>query len=211
MLWQGFPTPSETLSRWTDVFYKSDVYWQHLTVGLGRMNICFHRLKLKEKKEIIHPPQESCWLILLKGVSAHDVSGSRPSSLEPAGRPAGAGVAAPKSLARMRTVPPPVYQSSNLVGTLQLIDSIGLRVEQPSSPSSRGNPWYFSRSLDHTHADIDPTMPNMCTGALYELQRLNNSSAIYDIYTVVPPLPSWTHCRSLPAGRGRRVQRGQID
>jgi hypothetical protein len=87
-------------------------------------------LKLKEKKEFIHPPQESCWLILLKGVTAHDVSGSWPSSLEPAGWPAGAGVAAPKSLARMRTV---------------------------------------------------------------------------------PPLPSWTHCRSLPAGCRRRVQRSQID
>ena len=30
----------------------------------------------------------------------------------------------------------PVYQSSNLVGTLRLIDSIGLWVERPYSPSS---------------------------------------------------------------------------
>ena len=80
---------------------------------------------------------------------------------------------------------PPVYRSSNLVGTLRLIDSIGLRVERPYSPSSQRIPWYFSRSLAHTHADIDSTMPNMCTGAFYVLQRLNNSCAIYAIYTVV--------------------------
>ena len=79
----------------------------------------------------------------------------------------------------------PVYWSSNLVGTLRLIDSIGLRVERPYSPSSRRIPWYFSTSLAHTHADIDPTMPNMCTGAFYVLQRLNNRCAIYAIYTVV--------------------------
>ena len=79
----------------------------------------------------------------------------------------------------------PVYQSSNLVRTLRLIDSIGLRVERPYSPSSRRIPWYFSRSLAHTHADIDLTMPNMCTGAFYVLHRLNNSCAIYAIYTVV--------------------------
>ena len=78
-----------------------------------------------------------------------------------------------------------MYQSSNLVGTLRLIDSIGLRVERPCSPCSWRIPWYFSRSLAHTHADIDPTMPNMCTGAFYVLQRLNNSCAIYAIYTVV--------------------------
>ena len=77
------------------------------------------------------------------------------------------------------------HQSSNLVGTLRLIDSIGLRVERPYSPSSRRIPWYFSRSLAHTHAVIDPTMPNMCSGAFYVLQRLNNSCAIYAIYTVV--------------------------
>ena len=76
-------------------------------------------------------------------------------------------------------------RSSNLVGSLQLIDSIGLRVERPYSPSSRRIPWYFCRSLAHTDADIDPTMPNMCTGAFYVLQRLNNSCAIYAIYTVV--------------------------
>ena len=79
----------------------------------------------------------------------------------------------------------PVYQSSNLVGTLRLIDSIGLRVERPYSPSSRRIPWHFSRSLAHTHADTYPTMPNMCTGAFYVLHRLNNSCAIYAIYTVV--------------------------
>ena len=80
----------------------------------------------------------------------------------------------------------PVYRSSNLVGTLRHIDSIGLRVERPYSPSSRRIPWYVSRSLAHTHADFDPTMPNMCTGSFYVLQRLNNSCAIYAIYTVVP-------------------------
>ena len=52
-------------------------------------------------------------------------------------------------------------------------------------PGRRRIPWYFSRSLAHTHADIDPTMPNMCTGAFYVLQRLNKSCAIYAIYTVV--------------------------
>ena len=46
----------------------------------------------------------------------------------------------------------PLYQSSNLVGTLRLIDSMGLRVERPSSPCSWRIPWYFSRSLAHTHA-----------------------------------------------------------
>ena len=79
----------------------------------------------------------------------------------------------------------PLYQSFNLVGTLRHIDSIGLRVERPYSPSHRRIPWYVSRYLAHTHADFDPTMPNMCTGSFYVLQRLNNSCAIYAIYTVV--------------------------
>ena len=54
-----------------------------------------------------------------------------------------------------------------------------------AKPGQARIPWYFSRSLAHTHADIDPTMPNMWTGAFYVLQRLNNSCAIYAIYTVV--------------------------
>ena len=91
----------------------------------------------------------------------------------------------------------PLYQSSNLVGTLQLIDSIGLRVEQPSSPCSWRIPWYFSRSLAHTHADIDPTMPNMCTGDFHVLQRLNNSCGIYAIYTVVHCLPPGLPCMNV--------------
>ena len=82
----------------------------------------------------------------------------------------------------------PVYRSSNLVGTLRLIDSIGLRVERPYSPSSQRIPWYFSRSLAHTHADIDPIMLNMCTGAFYVLQRLNNSYAIYTVVSI-----DWSH------------------
>ena len=85
-----------------------------------------------------------------------------------------------------------MYRSSNLVGTLRHIDSIGLRVERPYSPSRRRIPWYVSRSLAHTHADFDPTMPNMCTGSFYVLQRLNNSCAIYEalqdtVYILVPP------------------------
>ena len=79
----------------------------------------------------------------------------------------------------------PVYRSFNLIGKLRPIDSIGLRVERPCQPCRRQIPWYVSRSLGHTNAEFNPTMPSMCTGCFYVLQRRNNNCAIYAIYTVV--------------------------
>ena len=79
----------------------------------------------------------------------------------------------------------PVNHSSNLIGILRHIDSIALRVGQPSQPSHRRIPSYVSRSLGHTNAEVNPTMPKMCSGSFHVLQRLNNSCAIYAIYTVV--------------------------
>ena len=80
---------------------------------------------------------------------------------------------------------PPVNQSFNLIGILRHIDSIGLRVERPCQPCRRRIPGYFSRSLGHTNAEVNPTMPKMCTRSFHVLQRLNNSGAIYAMYTVV--------------------------
>ena len=78
----------------------------------------------------------------------------------------------------------PVNQSSNVGGTLRHIDSIALRVEWPCQPCRRRIPWYFSRSFGHTNAEVNPTMPKMCTGSFHVLQRLNNSCAIYsNIYS----------------------------
>ena len=79
----------------------------------------------------------------------------------------------------------PVNRSSNLIGTLRHIDSIALRVGRPSQPSHRRIPSYVSRSLGHTNAEVNPTMPKMCSGSFHVLQRLNNSCAIYAIYSVV--------------------------
>ena len=98
----------------------------------------------------------------------------------------------------------PVNQSFILIGILRHIDSIGLRVERPCQPCRRRIPGYFSRSLGHTNAEVNPTMPKMCTRSFHVLQRLNKSGAIYAMYTVVKAV-----CRTAPVTPGLLIVAGE--